>query len=218
MKRIGRKKKEKNIPEKRASVIPGSDRESSSSLFFTFLKIGAFTIGGAYAMIPLIQKEVVQRRKWITGEDFMDGLSASQSSPGPIAVNLSVYVGYHVMGYKGMLLAVLGTILPSLFAILIIASFFDIIADLESVRRIFHALKPAVTALIAVPVINMCMAKGVNWKSLWLAVLAAIAVGIYQFNPIYLILLTLEYALIEANVRPALRHSRENGNPAKENK
>jgi len=81
-------------------------------LFLTFLKIGAFTIGGAYAMIPLIRKEVCQKRGWISDEEFLDGLAAAQSCPGPIAVNLSIYTGYHIRKGKGMLVAVLGTILP----------------------------------------------------------------------------------------------------------
>ncbi len=175
------------------------------TMFFTFLKIGAFTIGGAYAMIPLIRRELVQKHKWISDEDFLDGLAAAQSCPGPIAINISIYAGYHIKKTKGMLLAVLGTLLPSLIVILIIASFFGKIADLEAVRRIFHALKPAVTALIAVPVIQMSKSGGISVYNFWLPLSAAVLVGLYQINPIYLIILTIAGALIETALKTRLK-------------
>ena len=81
-------------------------------LFLSFFKIGAFTIGGAYAMIPLIKHEICEKNKWIGEEEFLDGLAAAQSCPGPIAVNISIYAGYHIRGKLGMFIAVLGTILP----------------------------------------------------------------------------------------------------------
>jgi chromate transporter len=175
------------------------------TMFFTFLKIGAFTIGGAYAMIPLIRRELVQKHKWIDDEDFLDGLAAAQSCPGPIAINISIYAGYHIKKTKGMLVAVLGTLLPSLIVILIIASFFGKIADMEAVRRVFHALKPAVTALIAVPVIQMSKSGGISVYNFWLPLSAAILVGIYQINPIYLIVLTIAGALLETALKTKLR-------------
>ena len=171
------------------------------SIFFSFLKIGAFTIGGAYAMIPLIRSEVVQKKQWMQDQDFVDGLAAAQSCPGPIAINISIYVGYHLQKTKGMLVAALGTLLPSLIVILVIASFFGRIADLEAVRRIFHALKPAVTALIAVPVIQMSKSGGISTYNIWLPVIAAIAVGLMRVNPIYLILLTIVGALLESYLK-----------------
>lgn len=174
-------------------------------MFFTFLKIGAFTIGGAYAMLPLIRREVVQKNKWISDEDFLDGLAAAQSCPGPIAVNISIYAGYHIQKRRGLLIAVLGTILPSLIIILIVAMFFHKISDLDAVRRIFHALKPAVTALIAVPVIQMSKSGGISIYNFWIPLSAAILVGIMQINPIYLILLTIAGALIESWLKPDLR-------------
>ncbi|MDZ4122104.1 MAG: chromate transporter, partial [Candidatus Cloacimonadaceae bacterium] len=174
-------------------------------IFISFLKIGAFTIGGAYAMIPLIRREVVQRKQWMGDQDFLDGLAAAQSCPGPIAINISIYVGYHVKKTSGMLVAALGTLLPSLVVILVIASFFDRISELEAVRRIFHALKPAVTALIAVPVIQMSKSGGISVYNIWLPISAAIAVGILQINPIYLIVLTILGALLESYLKPRLR-------------
>ncbi|MDD2331734.1 MAG: chromate transporter [Candidatus Cloacimonetes bacterium] len=176
-----------------------------AKIFFTFLKIGAFTIGGAYAMIPLIEREAVDKHHWLTREEFADGLAAAQTCPGPIAINLSVYIGYHIRQKTGLFVASTATLLPSLITILIIASFFGKIENLDAVRRVFHALKPAVTALIAVPVINMSIKGGLKYYHLWLSVAAAVLVGILHFSPIYLILLTLQWALIEASTRKDLK-------------
>ncbi len=113
-------------------------RRSLLSIFLTFFKIGAFTIGGAYAMIPLIRREVCQKRQWITDEDFLDGLAAAQSCPGPIAINLSIYIGLHIKRGWGMAAAVLGTVLPSLITISLIAALFASYAEQTLVRKAFH--------------------------------------------------------------------------------
>ncbi|MDD3103661.1 MAG: chromate transporter, partial [Candidatus Cloacimonetes bacterium] len=115
-------------------------------IFLTFFKIGAFTIGGGYAMIPMIKREICERHGWISEEEFLDGLAAAQSCPGPIAVNISIYSGYHVRGKTGMLVALLGTILPSTIAILTIAMLFQRYAEQVLVQKAFTALKPAVVA------------------------------------------------------------------------
>jgi chromate transporter len=167
-------------------------------IFLTFLKIGAFTIGGGYAMIPLIKREVCSRHAWITEEEFLDGLAASQSAPGPIAVNISIYTGYHVRGKSGMLMAVLGTILPSTFTILMVAMLFNQYADQAVVKRAFSALKPAVVALIAVPLIQMAKKSGMNLRNAWFPLAVAILVGLLGVSPVYLILLTIAYAIWES--------------------
>ncbi|MCB5259040.1 MAG: chromate transporter [Candidatus Cloacimonetes bacterium] len=167
-------------------------------IFLTFLKIGAFTIGGAYAMIPLIKKEVCSRHGWITEEEFLDGLAAAQSCPGPIAVNISIYTGYHVRGRSGMLMAVLGTILPSTISIIVIAMLFRQYADQVLVKRAFSALNPAVVALIAVPLIEMAKKSGINLRNVWFPLAIAITVGMLNVSPVYLILITIAYAVYEA--------------------
>ena len=167
-------------------------------IFFSFLKIGAFTIGGAYAMIPLIKKEVCEKQAWITEEDFLDGLAAAQSCPGPIAVNISIYTGFHVKGYPGLLMAVLGTILPSTISILLIAMLFHRYADQVLVRKAFSALRPAVVALIAVPLIDMARKSGLNQKNAWFPFTLALLVGALSVTPVYVILATLAIAVWEA--------------------
>jgi len=164
-------------------------------LFLTFFKIGAFTIGGAYAMIPLIKLEVCKKHQWISEDEFLDGLAAAQSCPGPIAVNLSIYVGYHIRKSKGMTVAVLGTILPSFISIVLIAMLFTRFADAELVKKAFHALRPAVVALIAVPLYEMSRTAGLKPDNFWFPLGVAILVGFFNFSPVYLILLTIVFAL-----------------------
>jgi chromate transporter len=170
-------------------------------LFLIFFKIGAFTIGGAYAMIPLIRRELVEKQKWISDEDFLDALAAAQSAPGPIAVNFSVYIGYRFQRLPGLLVCVLGTVLPSFIVIMIIAAVFGTISDLEPTRRIFHGLKPAVVALIVVPIAQMSRKAGLNLYNLWFPALVAILVALLGISPIYLILLTIVYAVVRSSLK-----------------
>ncbi len=165
------------------------------NIFFTFFKIGAFTIGGAYAMIPLIQREVCQKRRWISEKDFLNGLAAAQSCPGPIAINLSVYIGFRVKRRKGIAMAVLGTVLPSTITIILIAILFTRYADNLLVRKAFHALRPAVVALIAVPLINLSRNAGLSLASFWIPLLAMVLVAWQQVSPLYLILVTIAFAV-----------------------
>ena len=167
-------------------------------IFLTFFKIGAFTIGGGYAMIPMIKREICERHGWISEEEFLDGLAAAQSCPGPIAVNISIYSGYHVRGKTGMLVALLGTILPSTIAILTIAMLFQRYAEQVLVQKAFTALKPAVGALIAVPLIRMAKKSGINLKNAWFPLAIALLVGLAHLSPVYLILITIFYAIWEA--------------------
>ena len=123
--------------------------------FGTFFKIGLFTIGGGYAMVPLIEEEVVNKKKWISQEDFIDLLAISQSVPGVFAVNFSIFIGYKLRGFSGALALALGTILPSFLIILAIALFFQQFKEYEAVEKIFKGIRPAVVALIADPTFSM---------------------------------------------------------------
>ena len=120
------------------------------TLFMTFMRIGMFTIGGGYAMLPLIQRDVVDRG-WMTKEEFIDIFSVAQSLPGIFAVNISIFVGYKLKRIGGSIVCALGTILPSFLIILLIALFFTHVRDNVWVEKIFKGLRPAVVALIAVP-------------------------------------------------------------------
>ncbi|MDR1611947.1 MAG: chromate transporter [Planctomycetota bacterium] len=118
-------------------------------LFVSFFKIGLFTIGGGYAMLPLIEREVVGKRRWLTGPEYLDALALAQSLPGPVAVNSAVFVGYKTARIPGAVAAVLGTTLPSFVVMLLIAAFFVNVKDNPHVAGAFNAIRPAVAALIA---------------------------------------------------------------------
>ena len=125
------------------------------TLFLTFLKIGAFTFGGGYAMIPLIQREVTEKRSWLAGSDILDIVAIAESTPGPFAINIATFVGNHMGGLPGGILATLGVVLPSFLIILLIAKWFGKISDKPLVQAALDALRPAVVALIAAAVLTV---------------------------------------------------------------
>lgn len=157
----------------------------SLSLFYSFFKIGLFTFGGGYAMIPLVQREVV-RKGWILEDQFLELLTLAQSAPGPLALNTAVFVGYRVKGYRGVALSVFGIILPSFVIILIIAIYLHSFRDNHVVAAVFKGIRPAVVALMLAPVFGF--SKGLGWKRGVLAVLAAFLVWYFSISPVYLII------------------------------
>lgn len=159
-------------------------------MFWSFFKIGAFTIGGGYAMLPLIQKEVVEKKKWIEEEEFLDMIAIAQSSPGPIAVNTAVFVGYKLEGIPGLVFTTLGSVLPSFIIIIIVAFFFVGLQGNPVVEKAFKAIAPVVVALIAAPVINMGKSAKVNKKTIIIPIVVALLVGILRVTPILIIILS----------------------------
>lgn len=154
-------------------------------LFTTFFKIGLFTFGGGYAMIPLIQREVIEKNRWISDKDFLDMLVLAQSTPGPIAVNTAVFVGYKTRGVVGAIVTTLGTVLPSFIVILLMALFFAEVRENRYVDAAFRAMRPAVVALIVAPL--MGMVKGMKWYLAAVSAAVALAVWYFGISPIYLI-------------------------------
>ena len=147
--------------------------QKSLNLFWSFFKVGVFTFGGGYAMVPLIEKEVVDRRAWIDREEFLDLLTLAQTSPGPLALNTAVFVGYKIDRYRGAFSSVLGVVVPSFVIILV-------------VEAVFKGMRPAVVALILAPIIHLSKGLGA-----WRFVLASLALGAtwyFGFSPVYLIL------------------------------
>ena len=155
--------------------------------FLTFLKIGLFTIGGGYAMIPLIEREVVERRQWLTKEDFLDLMSLSQALPGVFAVNFSIYIGHKLRGMRGSLALAAGIVLPSFIIILLIAMLFSAFADNKVVEAIFKGIRPAVVALIAVPCIKLGKTAHITWTNVWFPIAIAVLIAIAGFSPVYII-------------------------------
>jgi chromate transporter len=157
-------------------------------IFYTFAKIGLFTIGGGYAMLPLIQKEVVDKKKWISSEEFIDLLALSQSIPGIMAINISIAAGYKLRKNRGSLVAALGTILPSFVIILAIAAFFRSFQENLYINKMFKAIRPAVVALIAVPVFTTAREIGITLKTVIIPAASAFLIWYWGVSPVYIVL------------------------------
>ena len=157
-------------------------------LFGTFTKIGAFTIGGGYAMLPLIEGEVVTHRKWIAADDFLDMIVIAQTAPGVLAVNISVLVGNKLRGKWGAFISALGSALPSFVVILLFAFFLAAYQDSPILTKMFKAVRPAVVALIAVPVFNLAKSAKLTWKTAWIPVVSAFLIWYYAVSPVWIIL------------------------------
>ena len=147
-------------------------------LFIVFFKIGAFTFGGGWAMISIIEKEIVDKKHWVTKEEFLDLLAVAQSIPGILAVNMAVAVGDKLRGRGGAVIAALGTIIPLFTMILAIAIFLtpDMIKSNETLNNIFRGIRPAVVALIIAPVISAARTAKIGWKTVLIPVVVALLI------------------------------------------
>ena len=131
------------------------DGKTLAAVFVTFFRIGAFTFGGGYAMIPLIQKETVEKRRWISDSDVLDVIAIAESTPGPIAINAATFVGYRVAGFWGALCATLGVVLPSFLIILAISRVLDAFSHLKVIEYAFFGVRAGVLALIVKALYSM---------------------------------------------------------------
>ncbi len=156
-------------------------------LFLVFFRIGLFTLGGGYAMVPLIEREVVENKKWLGGTEFLDALAIAQSLPGPIAVNTSVFVGYKMRGIVGSLVGTLGTVMPSFICMLVIAVFFSHIRENPTVAAVFTGIRPAVVALIAASVWTLGSKAKLTWFTGGIALAAALAVWQVRLSPAWVV-------------------------------
>ena len=156
--------------------------------FKTFFRIGAFTIGGGYAMIPMIESEVVDKHKWLSKEEFLDLIAVAQSCPGVFAINMSIFIGYKLRKIKGAIAASIGTALPSFVIILLIAMFFARFKDHPVVESIFRGIRPAVVALIAVPTFNMARSAHITLSNCWIPIITALLIYLLHVNPVFIIL------------------------------
>lgn len=157
------------------------------NLFRIFLRIGLFTFGGGYAMIPAIEAEIVDRRKWMSHEDFVDMMAVAQTCPGALAVNISVFVGYRLRKLPGAICTTLGVALPSFVIILLVAMFFHRFQDNEVVKSVFNGIRPAVVALIAAPVFGMARAARITMTNIWIPAACALLIYLLGVNPIYVL-------------------------------
>lgn len=164
------------------------------SLFFTMFKIGLFTFGGGYAMIAVIERELVERKKWIENDEFVDIIAIAESSPGPLAINSATYIGYKICGVIGSVFATLGVVLPSFIIIFIISLFFDKFLSLNYVGYAFRGIQACVGFLILSAGIKMLkhLKKTVfNVVSVWLTIVLLVCFSLFavKFSTIFYILI-----------------------------
>ena len=159
-------------------------------LFFVFCKIGALTFGGGYAMLPIIQREVVEGKNWATEEEILDYYAVGQCTPGVIAVNTATFIGYKIHGIIGGIVATIGVVFPSLIIIMIIASFLQSFSSLAIVQSAFAGIRIAVVALIIDTVVKLCKSSIKDWFGIIVCILTFILSAFFKISPIYVVIAT----------------------------
>ncbi len=182
-------------------------------IFFTFLRVGAFTLGGGLAMLPMIRASVVERKMWLDDSLFWDMVALSQGIPGIMAVNISLFTGYRLRGVRGALCGALGTIVPSFVIILFIAGFLTNFRDFEAVEKVFMGLRPAVTGMIAAMVVSAALArKPMVWQ--WMAIVAiAACIGLLNVSPLWFVLPVVPLVFLYLQVERYRQKRQQRGTP-----
>ena len=159
-------------------------------LFWTYLKIGTFTIGGGYVMLSMIEREIVDKKGWIDREEFLNMIALAQAAPGLIAVNSAIFIGWRIGGWRGVIATVLGAVLPSFCIILAIAMLFQDYKDYPAVEAVFKGIRPAVVALIAAPLCNMAASAKITWATAIIPIAGALLIWLGGLSPVWIILVT----------------------------
>jgi len=165
-------------------------------LFISFFKIGLFTVGGGYAMLPLIQTEVVEKRRWLDNDLFIDGMAIAQSLPGPFAVNTAAFVGYRMRKLPGAITAVAGCTVPSIVIILLIAGLYLNWQDSPIVSHLFAGMRPTVAALVIIAVFSLAKSAKVKGKQWLIPVVVFIGTGIAGISAFYAIIVAIVSGLV----------------------
>ena len=170
-------------------------------LFWTFCKIGALTFGGGYAMLPLIQREIVENKKWSTEKEILDYYAVGQCTPGVIAVNTATFIGYKLRGIIGGIVATLGVIFPSIVIILIIATFLQNFADLAIVQSAFAGIRVAVVALIITTVVKLIKPSIKDYLGVIIAIIAFVISAFIGLSPVYVVIAAALTGFISKGLR-----------------
>lgn len=165
-------------------------------LFISIFKIGAFTFGGGYAMIPLIEEEVVNNKGWLSKEEFVDILIVAQSLPGALAVNTSIFLGYKISGILGAITALMAVILPSFFIILIIDIFFMQFRNNYYINAAFQGITAAVPMLVLVGAISLSKGLSKNLRTILTIIIALIALMFFNIHPVLVVVISGVYGAI----------------------
>ena len=156
-------------------------------------------------MIPLIEKYVVERNRWLSKEEFVDLLAVAQSAPGVFAVNMSIFIGYKLKKLRGAVAAAFGCVVPSVIIILLIAMFFNGFRENEVVNNVFKGLRPAVVALIAAPVFSLAKSARIGWTNVWIPILSALLIVAMGLSPVYIIVLAVVGGIVWGRVKGGAR-------------
>lgn len=170
-------------------------------LFWTFCKIGALTFGGGYAMLPLIQREIVENKKWSTEKEILDYYAVGQCTPGVIAVNTATFIGYKLRGIIGGIVATLGVIFPSIVIILIIAAFLQNFADLAIVQSAFAGIRVAVVSLIITTVVKLIKSSIKDYLGVIIAIIAFVISAFIGLSPVYVVIAAALTGFISKGLR-----------------
>ena len=170
------------------------------SLFLTFFKIGAFTFGGGYAMIPLIQREAVENKKWITDDDILEIIAIAESTPGPIAINSATFVGYRTCGFLGAVCATLGVVLPSFVIILLISYVLEAFRQLRAVQYAFNGIRVGVLALLFKALWTMFRKSPKVWAAYVIMAAAFVLTSFFNINILLVIIGCAVFGLVTATV------------------
>ena len=170
-------------------------------LFWTFCKIGALTFGGGYAMLPLIQREIVENKKWSTEKEILDYYAVGQCTPGVIAVNTATFIGYKLRGIICCIVATLGVIFPSIVIILIIAAFLQNFADLAIVQSAFAGIRVAVVALIITTVVKLIKSSIKDYLGVIIAIIAFVISAFIGLSPVYVVIAAALTGFISKGLR-----------------
>ena len=167
------------------------NRNRIIEIFILFFKIGAFTIGGGYAMLSLIEDEIVNKKKWLDHEEFLDGMAIAQSTPGVLAVNISLITGYKIAGFLGMFAGMLGAVLPSFFIVLFLSQILLAYGNHPIVVARFNGVKPAITALILISVYRIGKSANINRYNFVIPLIVAVLIKYFGVSPIVIIIATM---------------------------
>lgn len=177
-------------------------------LFRTFFKIGGFTLGGGAAMVPMMEREIVDKHHWLTKEEFLDIYAVSQVTPGIFAVDMASHIGYKCGGIRSGIWASLGVVLPSIIIILAIAIVFSQFKDNRWVEAFFKGVRPAVVALLAVPIFSMARSARITWANCWIPIASTLLIWLCGVSPVWIIL-----ASVLAGVLMSRMKKERNNNP-----
>ena len=156
--------------------------------FITCNKIGAFTLGGGYAMIPIMEREFVDKHGWMDKEEFMDIMVVAQTTPGIFSVDMASHIGYKLRGVWGGIVGAIGIALPSIIAIILVAMFFQGFKDNVYVSKFFMGVRPAVVALIASPCFKMAKTAGITYTNCWIPLVSCLLISLFGVSPIWVII------------------------------